>query len=842
MSTLMDYLKTLIRLTFILFVVNSISGCDTEVSPEPLQIKGTPPDFLYYDGKFEYKFGASGGDGVYRYRYIQKPIIEDNEELEDNPIEMSIEVVDDAEPGFILRATPKIPANFDELKDQKFRYQIELTDGRNTTVESYDFTLKKNTIKIVNATNVKEGAVTNQAAINLQSQLQFEEGRKRLCSELSENTYEKRLTEKGYVYPVVFQVATNTQVASRTKLYYRFKSNYNDSEPERSPRNINFARKDVDYLDEERSIVLDPGMISCVVYIDVLDDLITEDKELVTIEFFKHEGGALDYSGARANLEIVDNEILPIYVPKNIVRSVGDKIIVPIRLSRPVDYPSTINVSIDTDKTTAHPNDYNLEPESGVITIAPGEIEASYSISLLENTVQTSPTYIDKIITLTTDVDQIIDAKPYTIEINEWSSGIDIAPEVVGSTAIDEEVIDFVSDGDGIITTLIKSNAGGSSTALLRSFNRDSSPTTFSSLAHLELSRSGINLTPKALVNNVNVLTSNLVVVLNVDGLFADVYRGGSDFVVMHFQKERDGQYNLISSKQYGTEGDDIVAGSTLKNDTIYVYGKTNGESFEGAPGFESNNGGEDGFLYAIDLANNTYRWSRFIGTSDQDNLVSIDVGNRELISLGSTINTDEDAFIRKFSSITGLDLEDEAATVISSRRNDRPVSVRFDSTASNYRVLLDSDANLDVIDQFTPSLSRDIQLLSYDSTNEKGSVISFATEQEDIAQYLENMPDNLNMLVGGDTYGEFLGNTKRGSTGTDAFISIVSTENTNNLDILSRLQFGTSSDDQLISIKPVSNTKFFALWSEKFTQLNNMVYRISAFSVDGKKLSRDPE
>ena len=329
---------------------------------------------------------------------------------------------------------------------------------------------------------------------------------------------------------------------------------------------------------------------------------------------------------------------------------------------------------------------------------------------------------------------------------------------------------------------------------------------------------------------------------LNVDGLFADVYRGGSDFVVMHFQKERDGQYNLISSKQYGTEGDDIVAGSTLKNDTIYVYGKTNGESFEGAPGFESNNGGEDGFLYAIDLANNTYRWSRFIGTSDQDNLVSIDVGNRELISLGSTINTDEDAFIRKFSSITGLDLEDEAATVISSRRNDRPVSVRFDSTASNYRVLLDSDANLDVIDQFTPSLSRDIQLLSYDSTNEKGSVISFATEQEDIAQYLENMPDNLNMLVGGDTYGEFLGNTKRGSTGTDAFISIVSTENTNNLDILSRLQFGTSADDQLISIKPVSNTKFFALWSEKFTQLNNMVYRISAFSVDGKKLSRDPE
>lgn len=839
----MDYLKTLIRLTFILFVVNSILGCDTEVSPEPLQIKGTPPQFIYYDSTFEYKFGASGGDGVYRYRYIQNPQVDFDEELEDNPVEMSIEVVDDAEPGFILRATPGIPANLDDTGEPTFRYQIEITDGKNTSVETFEFTLKRNKIRFQNLPQIKEGQVSNQTAINLQRQIQFEEGPTSFCSELSENTYEKKLTDRGYVYPAVIEVKTDAPVASKTVLHYRFISKYNVEQPERSSQNINFARQDVDYNDEERFIVLEPGVNSCVVYIELFDDYIVEDEEQVSIEFFKIEGGAVEYKSAKVNLEIIDNELQPLYVSDEIVRSIGDKIIVPIYLSRPSDFPTIINVTVDPEKTTANENDYKLEPASGVITIPPGDTVASYSITLLDNSEGNTPSYVDKIITLTTDIDDIVDAKPYIVEINVWAAaGGNIDSEIVGREKDNEEVVDFIADGEGVITALIKSNSGGDSVAKLRSYNRDSSPTNFSSLSQLVLSELGMDVVPRAIVHNESALIDNLAVVINVDGLYGNKYMGGTDFVVLHFQKERGGQYQLTSSKQYGSEGDDIVTGAILNNDTVYVYGKTNGESFEGVPGFETNYGGEDGFLYAISLADNSFKWARFIGTSNQDNVVSVDAGFREIIAFVSTLNSDQDAIVRKFSSETGLDIEDEEPLVISTRRDDRPVSVRFDATASNYRVLLDSDANLESIDQFTPSLSRDVQALTYNSKNEKVTASHFATDQEDIAKYLENMPDNLNMLVAGITYGELSGNTKRGLTGTDAFIAILDAENTSSLVTESIMQFGTSADDQLITIKPVSDTKFFALWSEKLTDLNDIVYRISAFSIDGKKLSRDPE
>lgn len=840
----MDYQSILIRFISILFLVNFISGCDTEVSPEPLRITGTPPDLLYYDSNFEFTFGATGGDGVYRYRYIQHPDISDNEELKENPVEMNIEVIDGPKPSFILRGVPKLPlgVNFDNLNNLKYRYQIELTDGINTVVQSYDFTLNKNKIRILNTSSIKEGLVSNQPAINLQDQLAIPDQRTKICSDVSENTYEKKLLSTGeYAYPKVFQVIADSQVASRTKLYYRFETNYNDIEPERSKRNLNFARKGVDYIDDIRSVVLEPGQITCAIYIDILDDLIVEDKEVVSIEFFDHEGGAIDYSGARASLEIVDNEDHPKYISKQIVRNRGDKVIVPIGLTRPVDYPVTVNVSIDSEKTTASQSEFTLEPAGGVITLAPGQVDASYSVTLLDNMSQNTTSLDDKIITIYTDIDDILDVEPFTIEINEWSNSTEVESEVIGRSTNDEEIVDFIVDGDGFITTLLKSESGLNTAAIVKSYKKNSDPVNFTSSGNFDISKVGLNVIPKAIVNSTDTSIYNLFIVLNVDGIFADVYRGGTDFVVMSFQKEIGSTYQLVSSKQFGTEGNDIVSGAMLENNILYVYGKTNGENFEGAPTFESNNGGEDGFLYSIDFSNNTYNWARFLGTPDQDNLVSIDAGNREIVSVVSRKSTDEDAFIRRLS-LDGQDIENEIPITISTLRDDRPVSVRFDASASNYNVLFDSDAQLAVSDQSTPSLSRDVQLVSYNSKNEVGGVLELATDQEDIAKSLENTPNKQKLLVAGDTYGEMKGNVKKGNADTDAFISILSTEDLNNLELLSSIQFGTPSKDQLISVKPVSNTKFFALWREEHTDPNNFTYRISAFSIDGKKLSRDPE
>lgn len=837
----MDYKRTLLKFIFISFAISIISACDTEISPEPLSITGIPPDLLYYDAEFKYEFGASGGDGVYRYRYIQDPDIDGNAELEANPVVMNIEVVDSAKGAFILRGVPTLPAETPEqLNNQKHKYQIELTDGKHTVTRDFEFTLSQNKLKFSNQGSVREGVVTNTVARNLLAQLEL--GDTRICTGVKESSYEKYLTPNGYAYPYVLQVIADAQVASKTEIFYRFETSYNESFSEKDKKNASQARKNVDYIDAERSIVLEPGMISCVAYIDLLDDKIIEDKESVSIEFFNHKGGALDYSSARVKLEISDDEILPGYVSKNIVRNVGDKIFVPITISQPVDYPVTINFSVDSSETTAGDGDYIIEPSSGVVTINPGELVSSFSVSLLEESSAQTVRIEDKKITLTTDLDDLLNVDPFTIEINEWSDSVEIDSEIVGYEANDEQVVDFISDVDGVITTLIKSISSANETTTLRSYNRDSSPIDFYSNGIFKFSKIGVNVSAQAIVSETNFPITQAAVILNVDGLFGDIFRGNTDFVVALFEKESGGVFDLISVKQFGTEGDDIVSGARIFNGTLYVYGKTNGLNFEGKPSFETNNGGEDGFLYALNLGNNSFKWARFIGTSAQDNIVSIDSGNKDLIALVSTRNSDEDAFVRKVSTSTGFDIEEDQPAEINTLRDDRPVSVRFDSSSSSFRLLLDSDAGLDFVDKLTSSLTRDVQLIPYDSDNKSSTSLKFATDQEDIAKSLENMPDNLNVIISGNTFGEMDGNIKKGINGADIFSAILGTESLNNTSGVSTLQYGTPADDSLIAVKPISNTKFFVLWSEKFTDPVNQVYRISAFSIDGEKLSRDPE
>lgn len=842
----MDYKRTLLRFIFILFAIIIMSGCDTEISPEPLRITGDPPETLYYGSEFVYNFGASGGDGVYRYRYIQKPELDADSVFEDNPVEMNIEVLDGARPRFRLRGIPILPENaiIEEINSQKYTYQIELTDGKNTITRDFEFTLKQNKLKFVNVTSVREGVTSNQALGNLKAQLKS--GNIRVCNDVKENDYESYQTKAGeYVYPLVLQVVADAPVTTRTELFYQYETSYNESLTERSKRNTGYARKNVDYIDAIKSVVLEPGQATCIASIDILDDKIIEDNELVTVQFYKQIGRNFDISSARVIIDIVDDEIKPEYVSKQVVRNAGDNIVVPLTLTRSVDYPVTVNVSVDLDeeKTTATESDYKIEPSSGVIVFQPGEVEASYTVSLLKNNTTSTDSAEDKIITLNTDIDFLIDVdEPYTIQINEWSDTVDIDSEIVGSSANNEEVIDFISDGDNVISILLRSNSATNQTAKLRSFSRNSAPFNFSTTGDYEFSKIGVNVLAQSIVHESSSNDSRVAVILNVDGLFGDIYRGKTDFVVAIFQKETGGVFTLESVNQFGTEGDDIVSGAKIKNGALYVYGKTNGLKLEGASGFESNNGGEDGFLYALNLSTNTLKWARFIGTNSQDNLVSIDVNNKDIVALVSTLNNDEDAFIRKLSSSNGLDIIEDGPIEISTIRNDKPVSIRLDSSGSNYRVLFESDSDLNFVDKPTPSLSKDVQLLPYDSKNEKGSSIAYATDQEDFAKSLESTPKKLNLIISGETFGAFNDNVKKGSEGKDIFTAVLKSEGSNSLVKSSNIQFGSPADDNLISVKAINDTKYFALWSEAFTDPNNIVYRISAFSVDGKKLSRDPE
>lgn len=852
----MDYKSILLKLLFSLSLLSILTACGgpnedvtigtIKVSPEPLSLIGRPPSTLFYDVQFEFEFGAAGGDGEYRYRYIQNPVTNTGEQINvaPNPVEMSIEVPDSAKPIFRLKALPQLPedVNFQELSDRKFTYQIELTDGKNTITRDFEFTLRKNKLQLVTLSIAQEGTANTLLATNLLNQLKS--GQTRVCKQITERTFEKTVTDQGEtVYPYVFQVFAEANVASRTELFYRFRSNYSESDLERSNRNIGFLRPGVDFIDKDRSIVLEPGNATCVGFIEMLDDKIIEGNEEVRLEFFNRVGGAVDTVGAAGVLEVRDNELLPEYETTSVLRNRGDKVVVPIKLRASSSEPVSIGVSVDSAKTTADPADYVLQPASGVVTFNENERESSYTVSVsAQADSNIASSYEDKKIYINTEIDKVIDVEPFMVEINEWPKNNSLSNEIVARDVDNDEAVSFALDADGILTALIAHTGNTNIRTRLKAFYRDATVFKMTDQQNeLEFGKTGIDVIPKAIATQTEGGDHTIAVVANVNGLYGDIHRGGIDFVVIKLTRSRDGLYVLNSVKQYGTDGDDNVSSIIIRNKVIYIYGKTDGQNFEGQATNETNNGGEDGFIYAIDLATNSYSWARFLGTSDNDIVKSIDVGNRDIVALISTFNNDEDAFVKKLFSRTSLDQEMELPVSFASPRDDKAVAIRFNGTANTYRALLNSSALLSETNSQTPTLSEDAQLAGYDSEDLTTDFFSIATSGKDESVAFEYLPGNKHFVVAGHTDGVFENNQKKGTTGRDAFVSIFESE-LNRTQELNTLQFGTPGDDQVISIRPVSTTKFLVLWKENFTQTPAYVYRISAFSVDGRKLSRDPD
>ena len=837
----MDYKSTLIKTLFLLFIPVFIVGCDTEISPEPLRIIGNPTDEMYYGANYEFEFGVSGGDGVYQYTYIQNPEPEDENDgsLAENNIDMTIQVTDDAKASFKLIAKPVLPDDADiaQVNNQKLKYGIKVTDGNYETIETYEFTLKKNKLSIENVEIAQESTAKFNIADSL---LDLKNGGDdRVCDQIYDRNFVVGETDGQTVYPFVFQVLTEALVTERTEFYYELRTNYSESAPEMSATNVGSMRKNVDFLDKERKIVLEPGEASCVGFIEFLDDATIEDTESVTITFTDVVGGPVDVTSAREVVELRDNEPTPRYETDKIVRNRGQSAVIPISISRPVTYPVSINFSVDADETTATLEDYAIEPQSRVITFQPGQTDAAITLNLLQKDADSAGSAEDKLITLITDVDELVEVEPYEIRINDWATQSN-TQEIIASSVSDEEVIDFAVELDGFITTLIQTNTATNISTTLRSFDQSSNPSNFVTSGDLELSKIGVDVVPRA-IEAYGSGSAFLAVVLNVNGLYADVSRGGEDFVVMMFEKLEDNTYSLTSAKQYGTEGDDVVEGAVIKGSNLYVYGMTNGQDFEGQASDDTNNGGSDGFVYTLDSTNNNVRWARFVGTSDTDKVVSVDASNRDVVSLGSTTSSDEDAFLELFE-ISG-DVDDEALDFsFSSVRDETPVSILFDSSASNFNILIDSNANIDESNTPTPSLTRDAQLKSINSEGESIGYLSFATSKDDIAKSLVKTSDNAHLIVSGDTFGRFEDNTKVGTGDSDVFVSIVDSEKVSSLEIKKTIQFGTPEDDSLIKVRAASETKFFALWKEQYSSTGNTVYRISAFSVDGEKLSSDPQ
>ena len=846
MSTIMDYFTTsYFRLFFISLIILCLSACETELPNKPLEILGVPSGRMYYGSEFTYTFGATGGEGVYSYRYINNPNIENEDRT--NLVELEItDEIQGSQPTFVLHGIP-LPPEGVELEDAasgSIFYGIEITDGVNTEVQEYKAIIAVNSVKIDPAIkSATEGSSNFRSYNNLVSSRST--GSQTVCESIEKSAYGEHVNGDGYaVSPNTFQVFLDAVVTSETTVYLKFVSGYDENFSEDSRNNAGKARPGVDYLDEELSITFLPGERSCDASLNILDDNKFEGTESLKVVVTDVKGGYTEVTGESTQLiEIKDNEPEPIITSEDVTKNQGDTVLIPVKLTTAANYPLDIIFSIDENITTLDVSEYELFPESGVVTFKAGEVESLLSVTLKQTGKNLSP-QADKLLAIKSNIDRELTK----ISVNQWPLGGNISNEIVvtentGSDGVTNTVLDMVIEG-GIITLLVSEDVDPTaptpeSSAFIKTYNIDGTKLNFEDNTNeYHFPNTSVKLTPISIASD----KDNLVVIFEVDGLYTGVHRGGVDFVVSIFSKTESSQYKQTITKQFGTEGDDLVSGVKISGSDIYVYGQTDGLEFDGAGGSETNKGSTDGFVYKLAL-NANFVWSRFIGTSDADMVVSLDAGLSEVSILTKRETTDIDAFVRRVAADSGYDVVGVDDSQIRSIRNDIPTMILYKENKIDSLALFKSRSLLPGNDLTTTSTD-DIHVLNVGALNvaREGVVLSTAGEDEPVGmvslnEESRNSGENTTTVVYGNTLGVFEDNTRKSLNSSDAFVAIIEGS-----DISALSQFGTVKENKVISAKEVNAYKFMVLWSEDFTSGDGSLrYRISAFSSKGDKLSLDP-
>ncbi len=831
-----------------------LSGCETHLSEDELEIVGEDPrDFsLYYDVEFEYEFGAAGGDGTYQYRYIQNPDTgNDAVGDEENHVELSIRVLDGEKSGFILYGVPELPegVDFDSVSRRGIQFGIEITDGKNSRVQIYDAVLLKNTLEAIgDALNATEGlsSVTDyQRLVDAAAG-----GDETICPQATELNLTPTEIDGKSVYPVAIRVQLDRPVAFRTELFYEVRSRYREDLGERDPVNRGAARPGVDFIEEQRSIVFEQGQGNCFVYAYVVDDAVIEDSiEQFQFEFVDRQGALVDSENLSITVNLNDDEPRVILDPVTATINVGEQVVVPVRLSNVHDVPLTLNVSPVLSETTAELSEYELLPADGVISFDIGETTANYTIRLIEPA--DGLKLNDGTVVIATELDDFLNVEPSRVTANYWGVSSGTESEIVAYEENLESAVDLdVSPKGRLLLGVSGVSDNGDDIAGVRGYARAGQQLDLLESGAIEVSKTGLDVTFRALDSAQFQNNDVIAVVSNVNGLMVenadhdfDLYRGGIDFVVSVYVEDNDtGMFELDDMYQFGTEGDDIVEGAAFDDSgNLYIHGSTDGTQFDGVPSQFPNNGGKDGFIYKIAIAPVSVSWSRFVGSSEEDKTVGLARGRSEIAVLNQISTTDIDSQVSTFTATSGQAVEGVDSVNISSVRDDSPAAIDFDKTGSVVYSLLNSVSELPS-GNLNSSLSEDAQLLAYGVEGDFLGSTVIATSSDDFGRALSVLSEEDILVTAGETLGEFETGGAKGGSGSDAFVAYLSTEDSQVPRITKNLQFGTAGEDQVIDIEEVSDRKFMVLWSENYTDGSGRTrYRISPFTPEGRKLTLDP-
>jgi len=832
--------------TSICFVIFSVllSACETEQafdSPEaygPLKIIGGVSGALYVGTEFNVEFGVTGGQAPYKYRYLkQRPEGSEFEDIQsENTLDLSIEVLDAAKPAFRLKGivtAPEAGGNQDSATI-KSTFYLEVTDGIDTVVEEYAYTLFIPEARFPSSPTPSERADNVGAYTNALRVISFGNGRL-YCRNVQESPYPTINEVDGRpVRTVVFGFELQRTLVESVQMSYRITSAYNEQFSETSEANLGNARPGVDFVQKEGVLVFDAGARLCVVSVHIFDDSVIEGKEDFRIEVFDRIGANVKISGVeRSTFSITDNEPSVSIEPVVGIVNVGESAAVPLKLATS-GVERYLNFGVDEALTDAQSGTFELVPQNGVAVFPDSAVNSSMGVRILtQDSEKLGP---DRQVALFSAADHINDLEPSVFVINEWPRGGLVENELLSLGDDELSVIAIAGDDNGRVYVLKHAVDGlGFSYAVVSSMYRDGSVYRLTDSSNdLIIRKAGVNIEPKGLAYTASG-DGALVVLSEVDAAFDGQHQGLIDFLVQGFRFSNDGFASLVYAKQYGSESDDSITGLTLSDSALYVFGGSRGLQFDGVPGSQANRGGLDGFVYRLDALSGVKQWSTFIGDEGTNSVGALAASRLEIYPLISQDTEGKRSFIRLLGQSGQPDdgVPDLSITPISAHKFLSSVGI---GREDEFSMLSDGTSN-PLNGLVSESRTRDVFISRIDASLEGSSSLTIATSGVDLASAQAYLKDKERLGVVGSTTGEFAGYSTFGRE--DAFFAAVRTDD--GVRVNSIIQFGTQGNDKAIDIIAVGDSKFLVLWQEDFTSGDgSLSYRISAFSFDGRKLSPD--
>lgn len=825
-----------------------LSGCETELSPEPIRIVAPDRPFSeewFIGSPFEYEFGIDGGSGSYSVEYLKSP--PDGFGFEtpsnENTVDMQVEILEGARPLFRLYGIPEVddPTGTGGFSELEVQYYIRVNDGSQTEVFEYTVTLKTNTLDLGESLNIFEGTEGNiTQALNALTVAENAASnplvRQTVCETIRTEPIQAVTQINGRRVFFFYQIVSlDAPTAERFQVSYRVASDYSEASGELDAINIERARIGTDIYDELNTLVFNPYETECLFKVGIYEDDLIESEEDFRIEFFDRVGANVQLSSPSVNGSIRNDDRTVVYEPRIELLNLGEASSVEFVSESVSSANVEVLIGVDQNETTAPEDRFTLYPESGVLVF--DDVVKSQFVSLeASNVPLVAERSVDKKVRVVSSVDRVNDLdEPLEFVINEWGNGSDATSDVLtdaGRTPVDVEA----TEGGDVFVLTEGLALDGSIASFLSSHHHNG----LELFPTLEISKPGVNVKPIALESAVGEV-DQLFVLFQVDGLFGSRAWGGLDFVLSIYEITDSGIV-LERTIQDGSELDDEVKGLSLNiNDNVLVYGQTAGLSLSGASGEVISSGGVDGFVYYYSAIGSIdpLTWTRFAGSVVDESMISVIGSRSDAVILTQTDTSPFDIDARIIDLIDASDAEDpETDELIRIAYPTQLKGMVFDQDQSRFMVFGGSQADLPA-NSPTVSGNEDAFVMAYQSSGVQNGVVALSTPGSDRFTVGATLSDSDLVAFGGETTGSLSGQTNRGLQ--DGMLAILDLDE--GFEIAHSTQFGTPGNDYVLDLEAVGNHKFLMLWAEDFTSGDgSLTYRVTAFDRKARKMSPDPQ